>query len=398
MKAVICGAGIAGLAIAQRLSVLGWHVVVLEKAPGPRAQGYMIDFFGAGFDAAEAAGVLPRIRELGHRVDEVSFIDPTGRRRARISYADFSRSVAGRLTSIMRPDLELALREHLPDNVDLRFSSSLTQLDDHGDGVTITLTDGEVLHADLLVGADGIHSTVRGLVFGPESDYLRHLGFHTAAFTFDDPEIHAEVGDRFCLTDSVDRQLGLYCLRDGRVAAFAVHRATDPVLPADPRATLQAEYGSLGWVVPRVLAHCPPASELYYDQVAQVELPRWRRGRVVLVGDACQAVSLLAGQGASLAIAGAFVLAERLHRADSIEAGLDAYEQVWRPVVEEKQLVGRKAVRWFLPNSSTQVRLRRTMLALSHLPGFSRLLATSLAGKQTTVITQLRRQPQHTGT
>lgn len=390
MKAVISGAGIAGLALAQRLAVDGWQVVVLEKAPGPRTQGYMIDYFGAGFDAAEAMGVLPRLRELGYHVDEARLVDRTGRTRARLRYPEFASAVGDRLLSIMRPDLELALREHLPAGVDLRFATTPTAVADHGDGVTVTLDDGQVLHADLLVGADGIHSAVRAMVFGQERSHLRYLGFHTAAYTFDDPGTHAAVRDAFCLTDSVDRQLGCYALRDGRVAVFAVHRAADPTPPADPRAALRAEYDSLGWVVPRALANCPPPGELYYDQVAQVELPHWHRGRVALAGDACQAVSLLAGQGASLAVAGAYVLADHLRAADSIEEALDRYEHTWRPVVEEKQLVARKAVRWFLPRSATEVRIRRLMLGLSRLPGFRALLASSLAGKQTAVISQPR--------
>ena len=119
---------------------------------------------------------------------------------------------------------------------------------------------------------------------------------------------------------------------------------------------------------------------------------------MVLVGDACYAVSLLAGQGASLGIAGAYVLAEQLHRAGPSTDGLDRYEQLWRPVVEEKQRVGRKAARWFLPRSTTELRLRRAMLALSAVPGVNRLIAGSLAGKQTTVVRQLRHHPDKIGT
>ncbi len=392
MRVVICGAGIAGLALAQRLAGLGREVVVLEKAPGPRTQGYMIDFFGAGYDAAEAMGVLPRLRELGYLIDGVHFVDAAGRNRARLSYARFARAVQGRLLSIMRPDLELALRESLPGEVELRFAAHVTGVDDRPDGVRVTLADGEVVEADLLVGADGIHSTVRGLVFGDERNHLRYLGFHTTAFTFRDPAIHTRVRDRFCLTDSIDRQVGLYGLRDGRVAAFTVHRAEHPALPDDPRAALIERYGSLGWAVPAALAQCPPADQVYYDQVAQIELPRWHRGRVVLLGDSCWAVSLLAGHGASLAVAGAHVLAEHLSPIGSagigeISGALERFERRWRPVVEEKQRVGRNAARWFLPRTPIQLRVRRLVLALSVVPGVDRLVASSLTGKPTTVVT-----------
>jgi 2-polyprenyl-6-methoxyphenol hydroxylase-like FAD-dependent oxidoreductase len=390
MKAVICGAGIAGLALAHRLSTLGWEIVVLEKAPGPRTQGYMIDFFGAGYDAAEAMGLLPRLRELGYRVEEARFVDAAGRTQARLRYRQFARTVNGRLLSIMRPDLELALRESLLARVELRFDTRPTHVEQGAEGVRVTLDDGQVLRADLLVGADGIHSTVRRLVFGDEREYLRYLGFHTAACTVADPAVHGEVRDEVVLTDSIDRQIGLYGLRDGQVAVFAVRRVPDPVLPADPRAALLAEYGSLGWVVPAVLAQCPPAGEIYHDQVAQIEMPRWHRGRVVLTGDACHAVSLLAGQGASLGIAGAFVLAEQLRRGTGIETAFDRYERLWRPVVEEKQRVARRGVRWFLPHTPTQQRIRRGILALDRLPGINRLVAGSLAGKPVTTVRRLR--------
>jgi 2-polyprenyl-6-methoxyphenol hydroxylase-like FAD-dependent oxidoreductase len=396
MKAVICGAGIAGLALAHRLATLGWEVVVLEKASGPRTQGYMIDFFGPGYDAAEAMGVLPRLHELGYQVAEARYVDRTGRRRASLRFRQFARSVDGRLISIMRPDLERALREQLPDGVELRYGTTVTSVDNSSDGVRVTLPEGGSLAADLLVGADGIHSAVRRTVFGDESLFFRYLGFHTAAFTFTDPEIHRQVENRFCLTDTVGRQVGFYGLRDGSVAAFTVQRTPDAALPADPQAAVRRVYSGLGWVVPRALARCPPADEVYYDQVAQIEMSRWSRDRVVLVGDACQAVSLLAGQGASLGIAGAYVLADQLGRigsadnaAGDIAGVLERYEQLWRPVVAEKQQVARNGARWFVPDNRLQLWLRRAAVKLARLPGLDRYVAGALTGKSTAIVRQL---------
>lgn len=390
MKAVICGAGVAGLAVAGRLAATGCDVVVVERSPGPREQGYMIDFFDTGYEAAEAMGLLPALREVAYSIEEATLVDARGRRRAGVDYDQFARAVDGRLMSLLRPDLERVLREALPPEVDRRFGTGPVDVADTGDGVRVTLADGEVVDADVLVGADGIHSAVRRLVFGEESRFLRYLGFHTAAFLFDAPEIHAATRGRFCLTDTTGRQMGFYGLRDGRVAVYAVHRTSDPRLPDDIPAELRRIYGSLDWVVPDALDRCPPGEDIYYDQLAQVELPSWSKGRVVLLGDACYAVSLLAGQGASLAVAGAYVLAEQLRRAPSVAEAFAGYERLWRPVAEEKQRAGRAGARWFLPESRFQLAVRRAALRLARLPVADRFLAGAVVGKSSGVITTMR--------
>lgn len=279
------------------------------------------------------------------------------------------------------------------DKIDLRYGCGIADIEDSADGVRIGLTDGTILSADLLIGADGIHSTVRRMVFGDEDRFLRYLGYHTAAYIFDDPQVFDSARNRFCLTDTTERLMGFYGLRDGRVAAFTVHRAPDPTLPDDAALAVRQEYSSLRWVAPRALAQCPGPSDVYYDQVAQIEIPHWSRNRVTLLGDSCQAVSLLAGQGASLAVAGAYLLAEQLASTDLIDAALARYQRLWQPLITEKQQVARRGVHWFLPSSLPQLWLRRVILNMTSLPGVGRYVGTTLVGKSPASVAELSSKP-----
>jgi 2-polyprenyl-6-methoxyphenol hydroxylase-like FAD-dependent oxidoreductase len=378
MHALICGAGVAGLALAGPLGRLGWEVTVVERSSALRDGGYMIDFFGPGHDAAEAMGLLPSLRERAYAVSGVSYVDRRGKTVAGLDYRRAARALDGRLLDLMRGDLVQILYEALGDGVQVRFGSSVQSIEETAGGVTVTLSDGGRAGADLLVGADGIHSTTRALAFGPESAFLRHLGLHTAAYTFEHPELHERLAGRFTFTDSAERAVGLYGIRGGRVAAFTVHRTSDPGLPDDPRSVVQETYADLGWVVPEVLSLCPPPPALYYDQVAQIEMPSWSSGRVALAGDACQAVSLLAGQGASLAVAGAHVMAEEVSRNDTVDAALARYHERMAPVVAAKQAAGRRTADWFLPGSPARLLMRRVALWGMRLPGLDRLLGSGL--------------------
>jgi 2-polyprenyl-6-methoxyphenol hydroxylase-like FAD-dependent oxidoreductase len=342
----------------------------------------VIDFFGPGYDAAEAMGMLPWLNELSCAVTGVALMDDEGRCRAELGYDRFARSLNGRVLTITRPDLELALRERLSLAVALRFGVGPAHVEVGTDRVLVTLTDGDSIDADLLVGADGIHSTVRTLVFGADARHVNRLGYHAAAFTLADPATHAEIGDRHCVIDAPGRRMALHAVRDGKVAVSAVHRAAGAARAEDARAALRRQYGALGWLVPRVLVKCPPAAQMYYDEVAQVDLPRWSRERVVLVGDACQAVSPFAGQGASLAVGGAYVLADQLARASCIEEALQGYERLWRPVITDRQRAARRAARWFVPESPLGLRVRRTAVRLAGLPAARRLAGVPLMGKQ----------------
>ncbi|MDN3239677.1 FAD-dependent monooxygenase [Glycomyces tritici] len=386
MKALICGAGIAGLALANRLHHHGWDVHIVDHSPGPRAQGYMIDFSGPGYEALTAMGLHERLREHASPVDEFRYIDDRGRTTVGLDYALFAKALKGDLVSIMRPALEQLLRESLSDDIDLCYRTTIERID----GNRAHLSDGTAIDADLIAGADGVHSRVRSLAFGPDQDCLRPLGMHTGAFVFTDPEAFEQARGRFLLTETLNRQMGFYGLTDDRVAVFAVHRTDALALPEDPRAALRDAYAGMGDLAERALARCPAPDQIYYDQVAQTHVPQWSDGPVALVGDAACAVSLIAGQGASLGIAGAYLLAERLHHTATVAEGIADYERRWRPIAAEVQASARDRVtEWFLPRTPGRLLLRRWGFRAMHLPGLDRVMVGSLLPKSHKPITAL---------
>ena len=378
MKAVICGAGIAGLTLGWWLGRDGWDVVIVEKAPGLRDEGYMIDFFGAGYGVAERMDLVPRLKQVAYHVPEVCWIDSDERVISCLDYDAMRELLNGRLLSLMRGDLERALFDVRPPAVDIRFGYSVAEIHATSPKAEMTLTSGERMQADLLVGADGVHSTVRKSVFGNAEDSgFRYLGMQTAAFIFEDAAVRGQL-DRVKLLTVPGRQICFYPIRGNRVAAFAVHLAPEHTRPSSPVAKIQRVYGDLGWIVPDALRHAAKLPDIYYDDVAQIVMPRWSEGCVTLVGDACHAVSLLAGQGASMAMGGACALAEALRKESSVEAGLARYEAELRPSVERQQAAGRRMANWFVPASQWRLMLRNLTLKLMRVPGLNRLMLRSV--------------------
>ncbi len=390
MKAVIIGAGIAGLVTARQLGLAGWQVELLEKSPGPRPDGYMMDFFGPGVEAAERIGLYPRLAAVAYRVDAAEYVNTAGRATSSLDYGRFSRLAGGKVLSLLRPDMERAALSALDDvpsgRVRVRYAAPFVDAWQGDDGVRVAAggVPGGELSADVLIGADGIHSGVRARIFGPEDAFLRPLGMRAAAFIVTEPALNARFRNRFVLTDSTNRLAGLYSLRSDEVAALMVYReaAAGPRNPASPRERLRRELDGLGTAVDRLLELCP--AHPYDDVVAQIVMPEWQRGRAVLVGDACGAVSLLAGQGGSLAIAGAARLGDILGPVtapEGVPAALADFERQWRPVVEEAQAAGRRAASSFLPANRLQQLLRRWVVRATHVPGVDRLVARQIVGR-----------------
>ncbi|WP_072315083.1 FAD-dependent monooxygenase [Agrococcus sp. Marseille-P2731] len=374
MHAVVSGAGVAGLALAGRLALDGWSVEVVERAAAPRASGYLVDFFGPGFDAAERMGLLPGLRARAESFEELRSVDAVGRVRARLPISLVERAVQGRSLTILRPQIVAALSEALPGAVRMRWGTQVEAVHDDGTAAHVLLSDGERVAADLLVGEDGVGSRVRQLVWGPARGFVRPLGELTAvAWIGDDGRLHDDLGGKVAMQLEQDRQLVVAPLGETEVTGFAVLRG---VGAADARGAIRG-MGALG------RRAVQGVRDPYVDAVAQTVVEPWVRGRVVLLGDACAAVSLLAGQGASLAIAGAERLAEELafarHPSD-VTAGLAAFERDWRPVIEREQARGRRAQATFAPHTRLEVEAQRAVWRAAALPGVAHLVARAAGG------------------
>ncbi|GAA3663691.1 2-polyprenyl-6-methoxyphenol hydroxylase-like FAD-dependent oxidoreductase [Lentzea atacamensis] len=365
-RALVVGAGIAGLTTAWWLERAGWDVLVVEKAPSFRAGGYMIDFFGPGHEVARRMGLLPALERRRAPISSVTSVDARGRSRATISASAYS-AVADGVISLLRGELAEVILADLRSPI--RHGTTVSAVDDG----LVTFSDGSADSFDLVVGADGVHSRVRELVFG--SSFVRYLGHHTAAFSVQDPELSARIGYRYQMLTVPHRMIGCYAVRGGAMAALMLYRSDEQAVPADPAAALRDRFGDLGWVAPELLSAVP--QDIYYDEVSQVDLPTWHRGKVVLVGDACGAVSLFAGHGASLAMTGAFVLAEEL--AAGTDGAFERYQTRMKPAVAHTQEFGRRFIGWMAPSSTWRISLRDWAFRLSGLPVVRNLIRGSVA-------------------
>ena len=373
---LIVGAGIAGLTLAYGLERAGHRPIVVEQSPQLRDAGYMLDFYGSGYDAAERLGLIPDLTAIDADLARMTFLRPTGREKFSLSMAAMRNLLDNRSFLLLRGDFERLLYQKIKDRVEVRFGTEVESFTQAGAKVQVSFSDGRMADCDLLVGADGVHSRIRRIAFGPEKSFARYVGYTAAAFIVEDAPGLADPRAFYTLT-LPGRQVNVYPIPGGRWATLFLHRSKADVGYFSRDAACQELhrlYGDLGWIVPTLLERLDQAREVYFDRAEQIELPRWSDGRVTLVGDAAGCVSLLAGQGASLAVAGAVVLADSLDESDDLAGALARYEAQMRPIVTRAQDGGRRFARWFLPDSYWRIALRDLMMRLTAWPMAAPLL------------------------
>jgi len=374
MRIAINGGGVAGPAVAYWLHRYGHDPVIFERAPRRRTDGYIIDFWGLGYDLAERMGILGILRERGYFVDELVAVDARGRRIATAPVEPMRKAVHDRFVSIARSDLSAALLDDCPD-VPVRYSTSIV---DVADDATVELSDGTREQFDLVIGADGLHSRVREAVFGPQQQFEHDLGCTVIAFHVPGYRPREELA--YVTHTIVGRQAARFSLRDDdTMALFVAETELLAGLDEEPRRAVRAAFGDMGWEVPPLLDGMDAASDFYADRVSQIRMDAWSRGRVALVGDAAACVSLLAGEGTGLAMVEAYVLAGELaHRPDDIPAALAAYEQRLRPFIEGKQHSALRFRGFFAPRTRRALAMRNLVMRLMAIPWLSGLTGAFL--------------------
>ena len=365
---LISGAGIAGLTFAIELKRRGFAPLVIEREPGPRTEGYMMDFFGTGWDVATRMGLVEKLRAVRYPIDAIEFVTPDGAPYLHVPIDRIRRALDDKYVYLRRQDLERILAERARAvGIDIRYGKSLAAIEDSGEAVQVRFEDGGEKTVSLVVGADGLHSRVRQLVFGSDKQFTRFLGLYVAAFHV--PSHRFPIGRKVKLFEEPDRGAFLYPLGDQRLDATLIFRHSEMSVPRQARiGALRTIYRGGGWITPDLLSAYNDDGPVYFDSVTQIVMPQWHKGRVALIGDACGCLTLLAGQGSHMAMAGGYVLAEELARQPDHRAAFVAYQNFLKPPVEKRQRDAARFVGLFVPNAGSRPWLRRLVIRLFFSP------------------------------
>lgn len=377
MRIAINGNGVAGPALAYWLHRAGHEATLIERAPRLRTGGYMIDFWGIGYTVAERMGILPAVRKAGYAVQEVRLVDSRGSRVGGFPVSVMGQMVGGRFISLPRGDLAAAVYRSLEDHVETIFDDGIRGLADHERGVRVILDNSE-RDFDLVVGADGLHSAIRALTFGPQRQFEWQVRYFVAAF---DAQGYRPRDELVYVSHAAPgRQVARFAERDDRTLflfVFAADRMVGP-LPEDldgRKTALHRVFGDVGWECRQILRAMDDAEEIYFDRVSQIVMDRWSKGRIALIGDAAACVSLLAGEGTGLALAEAYILAGELKRSGGDHRRAFAeYERRLRPLITVKQRAARKFAGSFAPRTALGLSVRNAATRLMAIPAIAQLL------------------------
>jgi 2-polyprenyl-6-methoxyphenol hydroxylase-like FAD-dependent oxidoreductase len=370
---LISGAGIAGPTLAYWLGVAGFAPTVLERAPALRTGGYVVDFWGLGYDIGERMGLEPEMNATGYHMREMRVVNERGARVAGFGMQVFNELTGGRYVTLGRSDLSRMLAEKAKSNTEFMFGDEIADLRDEQDCVAVQFKHATERRFDLVIGADGLHSNVRRLAFGPQEQFEKSLGYMAAAFEVRGYRPRDDAV--FVMYGAPGRMLGRVALHDDRTLFLMVAAGEAPPDVAGQKAVLREMFGDQGWECPQILAELEHAHDLYFDRVSQIRMDAWSRGRIGLIGDAAFCVSLLAGQGSALAMTSAYVLAGELARAEGQhDTAFRAYEARLRSFIAMKQKGALRFAGAFAPRTWYGLVFRNAVTKAFGIPGLSRLV------------------------
>ncbi|WP_067548668.1 FAD-dependent monooxygenase [Nocardia crassostreae] len=380
-RILISGAGIAGQTVAYWLARHGFRPTIVERAAQLSRGGQGVDIRGQAIAVAERIDIMARARASAMRTAGLHYVDAAGREIARVDMRRIQEKYDTADVEIMRGDLVHILHDVTSGQVEYLFGDSITALDQDTDGVTVTFDRSPARRFDLVIGADGLHSTVRRLAFGPEREFVHHMR-HYFAFSDADPRL----GDNGWMTmfNTPGQMAGIYnSATSPEAKAYFIFRSPELDIdhrdPESVRAVPTKQYApETAWHVPQLLAAALADPDLYFDALAQVHLPTWSTDRIALVGDAAYCASPASGAGAELSLLGAYHLAGALAAANgNHNTAYPHYEQALRPLVTTKQKIGPN-LRLMVPKSRLGITLRNTMTRLPllvPLAGMERIMS-----------------------
>ena len=373
---LISGAGIAGPTVAFWLNAAGFQTTIVERAPRLRAGGYVLDFWGKGFDIAERMGLADELKRAGYRMREMRIVDARGERITGFGTRVFQDLTGGRFTTLARADLSRLLFERVRGQTEVLFGDEIVSLEERPGRIEAQFRHAGVRSFDLIIGADGLHSNVRSLAFGPQQQFETDLGYVVAAF---ETQAYRPRDENVYVIYSEPRQMvARFALRGDRTLFLFVFTDDDGRSPAMPdpeaqKAMLRRRYGG-GWECAQILACLDCTPDLYFDRVAQIKMPSWSRGRVALIGDAAFCVSLMAGQGSALAMTAAYVLAGELAKAGGRhDEAFRRYETLLRAFMDSKQKGAQRFSAAFAPRTRFGLFARNQVVRACAIPGVAKL-------------------------
>jgi 2-polyprenyl-6-methoxyphenol hydroxylase-like FAD-dependent oxidoreductase len=323
-------------------------------------------------------GIEAAVRDAGYQVQSIRSVGPDCQVRASLGVEAFRRATDAGFTSLPRGDLAAAIYATIEHDVETIFGDSITAINEHPDGVCVSFVQAKTRDFDLVIGADGLHSNVRRLTFGPESDVEHYLGCMVAACVVEGYRPRDELA--YVTYSEPGRSIGRFTLRGDRTMFLFIFRsaqAADPGELAGRKDLLRREFGHAGWECRHILAALDGVDDLYFDVVSQIRLDRWSRGRTALVGDAAACVSLMAGEGTGLAMTEAYVLAGELACAGGdYRRAFDAYEARLRRFVEGKQAAARKFVPVFVTQTGRGIWFRNLVMRTMNFRPLADLVLT----------------------